>query len=426
MSDSVALEDRSVASSAPPAKRAAQSPPPRQDEADLPLFEFTTRILRSPDEALELEAAWRRLSAVAVEPNAFYEPWALLPAWRNLAGGDRVELVVVEAPKRVFPTGPKVLCGLFPIVRRRSFYGLPVRCWELWRHVHCFATTPLVRRDCAAEVLDQFFTAAANDACAAPVVSAEMLAAEGPFQRLLVDSNAAAGRSVFTRGLTSRALFRAAVDAEAFLKASLSRKKRQGIQRTERRLAEQGALVTRWLGENDDLPEWIDAFLKLEAAGWKGRERTALACDAGSTAFFCEMLAGAYGAATLQMGRLDFDGKPIAMICNLLARDGGYSFKIAYDEALAEYSPGLLLELALIRELHARGVAWTDSCASSDHPMINHLWPERTLRQSLAISTGARGGHLATSLMPLMRWLKQKTRRRTRAAGADSQPKPAE
>ncbi len=411
MSSVLALNSAGAGQPTPKNVPPPKSAPPRQDEADLPLFEFSTRFVSDLDELAALEPAWRRLAQTALEPNAFYESWCLLPALQHLTGEARPEVLVVEAPKRVFPTGPQVLCGLFPIVRRRSFYGLPVRCWELWRHLHCFLGTPLVRRDCAREVFDQFMLTAAMEG--AKVVHLSQLAGDGPLHRILVESNAAARRTVFTKDLQTRAEFRRAVDAEAFLKASLSRKKRQGIQRTERRLAETGSLTTSWFAPGDDINAWAHAFLELEASGWKGKQGTALGSDEHQAGFLRELFRRGAAEDRLLLGRLDFDGRPIAMICNLASADGGYSFKIAYDETLAEYSPGLLMELALIRELHARGIEWMDSCAAADHPMINHLWPARAVRQSLVVSTGARGGDLAAAVMPLLRWLKDLRKRPT-------------
>lgn len=391
---------------APKTEAAAKAPPPRQDEPDLPLFEFTARWVKDLDELAALEPAWQRLAQTALEPNSFYESWCLLPALQYLPGNERPEVLVIEAPKRVFPTGPKVLCGLFPVVQRRAFYGLPVKTWELWRHMHCFLGTPLVRRDCARAVFDFFLKSAQDER--AKVVHLSQISGDGPLHRMLVESNAAAKRSVFTKDLQTRAEFRCAADADTFLKASLSRQKRQGIQRTERRLAETGSLATAWFAPGDDANAWADDFLKLEASGWKGREQTALGSNAAQEAFFRGLIQRGAAAGKLLLGKLSFDGRPIAMICNLMAGQGGYSFKIAYDETIADYSPGLLIELALIRELHARGIDWIDSCAASDHPMINHLWPARSVRQSLVIATGAPGGDFATAAMPLVRWLKDR------------------
>jgi CelD/BcsL family acetyltransferase involved in cellulose biosynthesis len=377
-------------------------------------MEFSARWIER-GELPELATAWRRLAETSVDASGFHEPYFLGAAIRHLADGANVRLLAIEAPKRVFPAGPRVLCGLLPLVARRSFYGLPIRAWEIWSHDYSFLNTPLVRRDCAREVLDFFFAEAARRPDGASVVHLPTIAAEGPFHRLLVESNAAAGRTVFTKDADTRALFRRAVDAETFLKASLSRKKRQGIQRTERRLAESGRLECRWFSPDDDVITWCDEFLHLEASGWKGAEGSALGSQAAHAKFFHDLAAGAVVAGKLMMGRLDFNGRPIAMIANLLSGDGGYSFKIAHDESFAQHSPGLLLELALIRELHARGVEWMDSCAASDHSMINHLWPRRVLRQSLVVATGRRGGDFAASLMPLLQWTKNRLRRRNHA-----------
>jgi hypothetical protein len=55
-----------------------------------------------------------------------------------------------------------------------------------------------------------------------------------------------------------------------------------------------------------------------------------------------------------------------------------WCWKTAYDEAFAQYSPGVLLTLAATEALLADpAVAFADSCASGGHPMIDHLWRER-------------------------------------------------
>ena len=64
----------------------------------------------------------------------------------------------------------------------------------------------------------------------------------------------------------------------------------------------------------------------------------------------------------------------------IVLQSGGraWYWKTAYDPALARFSPGVQLALELTRlQLDARGVDLTDSCAIENHPMIDHLWPER-------------------------------------------------
>jgi Acetyltransferase (GNAT) domain len=72
------------------------------------------------------------------------------------------------------------------------------------------------------------------------------------------------------------------------------------------------------------------------------------------------------------------DGRAIAMLINFRTPPGSWSFKIAYDEELARFSPGVLIELEnLKRVLGDPAIDWMDSCAVADHPMINSLWGER-------------------------------------------------
>ena len=157
----------------------------------------------------------------------------------------------------------------------------------------------------------------------------------------------------------------------------MRKKKRKELKRLANRLGELGTVVSRTWSKGDDLDSWCDDFLILERHGWKGRAGSALASHRTTEAFFRQATAGAASLGRLQIRRLDLDGKPIAMLINFLAPPGSFSFKIAYDEAYARFSPGVLLELDNL-ELLARGdIDWMDSCAAENHPMIDSLWGER-------------------------------------------------
>ena len=92
------------------------------------------------------------------------------------------------------------------------------------------------------------------------------------------------------------------------------------------------------------------------------------------------------------------------MKANFLTHNGGFAFKIAYHPEWAKFSPGAVLEKINVSKLHeTTQVQWMDSCAIPDHPMINTLWPERRVLQSVAIATGRRGSRAAIAAMPLMK-----------------------
>jgi len=67
-------------------------------------------------------------------------------------------------------------------------------------------------------------------------------------------------------------------------------------------------------------------------------------------------------------------------------------WKIAYAEEVARASPGVQLTLDVTEQLLARpDVLRADSCATADHPMIDHLWRERLALADLLIAPSAAG-----------------------------------
>lgn len=177
---------------------------------------------------------------------------------------------------------------------------------------------------------------------------------------------------------------------EAYLEASLSGKKRKELRRQARRLSEEGELAFERRTDAQDLGRWCDRFLALEAAGWKGKAGSALACSPATEAMFRESLAGAARLGRLERLTLTLDGRPLAMLATFLSAPGAFSYKTAFDERYARFSPGVLLQRENLAMLEREDIAWSDSCASADHPMIDHFWRERRRIGSLSIAIGGR------------------------------------
>ena len=77
------------------------------------------------------------------------------------------------------------------------------------------------------------------------------------------------------------------------------------------------------------------------------------------------------------------------MVVSFLAGTSAWTWKIAFDEAFARFSPGAQLMLELPSRLFADGaVARIDSLAATDHPMIDHLWRDRIAIGTLVIGSG--------------------------------------
>jgi CelD/BcsL family acetyltransferase involved in cellulose biosynthesis len=347
---------------------------------------------------------WRRLAASSLEPNPFYEPALLLPALRSLRSDATVEVALVFHDA----AGPAPrLIGLYPLERRRRYRGAPLTSLRLWKHLHCFLCTPLVDAAHASASLGGLLRGLRAQSPAS-LLELDFCASDGPFAAALAETLRAQGQASTVTDAHSRALDRPARDVESHLAEALPPRKRRELERLARRLAEQGRLAFAELGPDEDPRPWIDAFLELEASGWKGRDGTAIALSPGQRRFFEEGAAALAAEGRLWMLGLALDGKWIALKCNFLAGRGGFAFKIAYDEKYARSSPGVLLELETLARLHRRPeIAWMDSCAIEGHFMKNRLWLHRREIATRLVALGGVSGRLFVHALPLLQQWKR-------------------
>ena len=376
---------------------------------------FRAVVVRRPEGLTEHVAAWDDLARAALDPNVFYEAWMLQPALAAFGAETAFRFVLVYGPDPTEPLGPPVLCAFFPLVERWGYKGVPVRYLTLWQHPYAYYCAPLLRQECAAECLAYFCQWLSVAADGAALLELPLIAGQGPFHQLLVEHLNEQARLSYVADSYTRALLEPHADAEAYLNAALAHKRRKELNRLLRRLGEGGKLEFRTLQPGEALQPWLDDFLKLEASGWKGKQGTAITCQDAHRTFFHDMAAAAFARGQLQMLGLFLDRRPVALTSNLRSGVGAFAFKIAFDEDFARYSPGVQLEVENVRRFHDNsGLQWMDSCAIFDHFMINRLWLERRVVQTVVIATGRAPGELVVAALPLLRWLKRFFVRRQR------------
>ena len=72
--------------------------------------------------------------------------------------------------------------------------------------------------------------------------------------------------------------------------------------------------------------------------------------------------------------------------------DRVWSWKMAYDESMARFSPGLQAMTEVTAALLAdETIHFVDSCAVPDHPLMDHLWRDRLAMADvmIGVSPGA-------------------------------------
>jgi CelD/BcsL family acetyltransferase involved in cellulose biosynthesis len=105
-----------------------------------------------------------------------------------------------------------------------------------------------------------------------------------------------------------------------------------------------------------ELPPLLEEALRVEAAGWKGRGRTALAHDPVLGEVFRRYLAAAAADGTLRMFFMRVDGRAVATYLTVQTGRRLWGMKMGYDEAFARCSPGALMQLHTIRYAAQQGL----------------------------------------------------------------------
>lgn len=309
------------------------------------------------------DIGWDALMMNASEPNPFYERWFLSAAVAHISEAGACLLAVWQDER---------LLGLLPLIAKPRYGRLTLKHTQNWTHYHCFYGAPLIQSGREAK----FWQAALILLDESPSVGCLLhlvgLDPEGPAFRALASTRRA---DIVHRA--TRAMLASPLGSSDYYALKIRKKKRKELARLRARLAEHGAIAITRLAPHANPDRWILDFLQLEASGWKGRQNSALADSPATRSFFEQAIRMGHRNTRCELVRLTTAGRTIAMLVNFITPPGSYAFKIAFDEAFARYSPGVLLQLETLSLLDRGDLDWTDSCAAQDHSMINGLWAER-------------------------------------------------
>lgn len=153
----------------------------------------------------------------------------------------------------------------------------------------------------------------------------------------------------------------------------ISSRHRYDLRRARKRAEEFGDIeITMLNPETGSLQSNLVEFYRVEAAGWKGRDGTAILADARLKVFFDLYCARACGAGRLRLCFLRLGGKLAAGLLAVEDYNRFWVLKIGYDESFSRCSPGVLLIDETIRYAFDRGLD-SYEFLGSDAPWI-HTW----------------------------------------------------
>ena len=314
--------------------------------------------------------AWEALAAHAIEPNACYLPhWALSVARHARGRDDALALTAFDRDS------PDRLTGLMPVRWASRALSLPVPLLVSWNAYAPFSV-PLLDRGCAVDAADALLDAA--KAAGARGLLLQSVATGGPAYAAILAALERHGLIPRIMRGFRRAGLDASKDADAVLREALSAKKLKELRRQRHRLEDTGTVTFDVASSPDRIGPALEAFLALELKSWKGQRGTALVQHPGDAAFIRAAAPALAARGQFEIVSLTRNGETLAS--GLILRDAGraFFFKIAMDEREARTSPGVQLTLDLTRHLCTDpAIAFADSTADGEHPMIDHIWRER-------------------------------------------------
>lgn len=380
----------------------------RQDAVVLSGEDMTVEWRRGAD-VEALVPAWRSLAARTGEPNIFQDPDFLLPSAKALGYDREIEALAVWEGQPADPRRPRLL-GVLPFVRRRP-WGVPITVAQSVCNAYGPSGTPVVETEAGLSVTDALIDAFATTPELPRLLLVPMFALDSAPAKAIGQRPA----PKVHLGGHLRAVLKTELTGEAYVTRMRRPKQRKRLAQQRRQLEKLGEVTTR-VNTGLAVGQAADRFLELEKSGWKGRRGTAMGVNEASRAMFRDLSTRLGRREQCEIHELCLDGRTIAAFVLLLAGPRGWLWKGAYDEAYARYSPGQLLTVDLIREvLDSHPGIFIDSCATPDHPMIDHVFRERLALADVLIDTRPETGHAFAIAVMLETW-RRDGRRRAREA----------
>lgn len=381
--------------SVPMAGRAAAAPQARANDGP------HARLLRGRAAFDALAPDWDALLERSGNDQLFYRHW-FLATWLDHLGTD-AQLCVATLHE------DGRLVAALPLLRRRvRMHGLPVQALCSMGNLHS------CRFDMLAEDPQRAAPALLTRLLQEPdwqLLRLEDVPPDSRADALLPAARAAGLATGRWHSLVSPCV-PVSADADSFRRA-LGSKLRTSLRRRRQKLATRGTVRLGRVGGGAGLDAVLLECLAVEAAGWKGRNGTAIASEPGTRGFYTGVAREAARNGALALWTLRVDGRLVAFQLAIEHGRRVLLLKQGYDEAFADCGPGQLLMEDVLEDCARRGLAELDLLG--DDAPAKRTWTAHARQHAwLFVMRGPRGRLLHAlkfRLAPALRRLRAAIRR---------------
>ena len=311
---------------------------------------YRIETIRDYEALVRLGLRWDRLVEEAEVEHPFLTHDWVRTWWECFGEGKELHVLLVKQGTELKGIAPMMLS-------RERMYGLPVRRLGFVYHAHGFRCDFIVARG-AEGVHRAVWGHIIRNKGQWDVLEFGQLPAESrTFKEL---TGLASGGGVFMDTWESTRSPYVQIGEWTSYLAVLPRKHRQNLRNRHKRLGELGPLQFEEIRSGKDVGKALEDGFRIEAAAWKGKAGTAVACQPKVRQFYTKLAERAAQRGWLRLHFLAVDRRRIAFRYFLCYKNRLYSLKSGYDPEYAAYSPSNLLLSMILRKASERGLVECD------------------------------------------------------------------
>jgi CelD/BcsL family acetyltransferase involved in cellulose biosynthesis len=319
--------------------------------------EIRVETISDYQDFVDLEPVWDEVAQAAGLDHPFLEHAWVRTWWECFGAGSTLQILVLKAGHQPIAIAPLILTPI-------RMWGIRVRRLGFFCNAHVPRADFLIAqrpKEVYRAIWNHLFRKCSWDLlqlCQLPEGSETL----GVMPRLAADDNCRTGMwpSDASPYLPLRTSWGQYFDG-------LPAKHRANLRNRFKRLKGIGAVEIEAICADEKLADALEAGLRLEAAGWKGKSHTAISCDPDTFRFYSMLARRTAECGWILLNFLLVGSTRIAFEYSLSYKTRIHRLKSGYDPSYARYSPSNLLSCLVLRNAFEQGIAEYEFLGGSDY-----------------------------------------------------------